>query len=78
MQSEDSLGHVPYNFEPEYSISELEMLENTDISHSEGPEDEEWCDCENCAMASRDENICCRSNKICCGTLERLSVYYGT
>ena len=44
MQSEDSLGLVAYNFEPEYSVSELEMLENADISHSEGPEDDDWCD----------------------------------
>ena len=71
MQSQDSLGLVPYDFEPEYSVTELKILENVEISDSDVQEDGEWCDCENCAeMGSRDENICNRSSDLCCGTLE--------
>ena len=74
MQSEDLLGLVAYNYEPEYSEIELESLEraleNADVSDIE-EQDGEWCDCENCSeMASRDENICCRSSELCCGSLE--------
>ena len=49
MQSQDSLGLVPYDFEPEYSVTKLEILENVEISDSDVQEDGEWCDCENCA-----------------------------
>ena len=71
MASNDSLGLVPYGFEPEYTASELEMLENNVTSDSECSDDGDWCVCENCVeMSSRDENVCCRSSEICCGTLE--------
>ena len=74
MQSEDVLGLVAYDYEPEYSVLELESLENalenTDITDIEEKNDE-WCDCENCTeMTSRDEHICCRSSDLCCGSLE--------
>ena len=48
MDSTDSLGLVPYGFEPEYTASELEMLENNVTSDSECSEDGDWCVCENC------------------------------
>ena len=71
MASNDSLGLVPYGFEPEYTASELEMLENNMTSDSECSDDGDWCVCENCVeMNSRDENVCCRSSDLCCGTLE--------
>ena len=55
MQSEDVLGLVAYDYEPEYSVLELKSmdkaLDNTNIEEK----NDEWCDCENCTeMASRD------------------------
>ena len=74
MQSEDVLGLVAYDYEPEYSVLVLESLEKALDNTNNGYIEEknvEWCDCENCTeMASRDEHICCRSSDLCCGSLE--------
>ena len=71
MQSEDVLGLVAYDYEPEYSVLELESLENALENIDIEEKNDAWCDCENCTeMTSRDENICCRSSDLCCGSLE--------
>lgn len=71
MNSGDSLGLIPYNFEPEYSLSEIEALTNHDDSPDTERALDEWCDCENCMiMGNTDENICCRQSDITLGSMD--------
>lgn len=66
MCTEEVLGLIPYNFEPEYSAEELENLENLrDVNENTVVDLEEWCDCKNCiVMPSADENLCCKSSDL--------------
>ena len=45
MSNEDSLWLIGYNFEPEYSTQELEILDETVVYENMQIPLEEWCDC---------------------------------
>ncbi|VDI24238.1 Hypothetical predicted protein [Mytilus galloprovincialis] len=62
MDREDKMGLVPYNFEPEYSVQEMNTNSVAEPTSQQAfPTLEEWCDCGNCQqMPSPEECVCCR------------------
>ncbi|CAG2215734.1 unnamed protein product [Mytilus edulis] len=62
MDREDKMGLVPYNFEPEYSVEEMNTNSVAEPTSQQAfPTLEEWCDCGNCQqMPSPEECVCCR------------------
>ena len=74
MDYSDSLGLIPYNFEPQLSEEELVLLSNVDnmtveetIPYSAV---EDWCSCNNCEEMKSDECVCCKTSDLTVGNLD--------
>lgn len=67
----DSMGLIPYNFEPEYSSEEVILLSASVELEDNFLAVEDWCACDNCVeMTSENESVCCRTSKLTVGNLE--------
>lgn len=75
MCSQDSLGLIAYNFEPEYSSEELAVLENLPSDRDvTGLNLEQWCECSHCiTMPTQAENVCCRNSDLTLANLDDYS-----
>ena len=70
----DSLGLIPFNFEPQLSSEELVLLSSVDdmtveetVPHSAVGD---WCSCNNCEEMKSDECVCCKASDLTVGNLD--------
>ena len=74
MDFSDSLGLIPYNFEPQLSEEELVLLSSVgDMTVEETvpySAVEDWCSCTNCEEMKSDECVCCKTSDLTVGNLD--------
>ena len=74
MSNEDTSCLIGYNFEPEYSTHELELLEEIVACEDSKIPPKEWCDCVSCEeMNKTEKKVRCKGSDLTIPSIKRFN-----